>query len=503
LLRENRLPPYLIDQVVANRRLSVAAMYPRNIGLRMNVPLRVVTVLRDPTPALDDMVASLLRQDDPSFTAAFLDDGSGGDPSERIPLADARFALERFDEPIGERQRIEAYVRDRCRGDDLVVVLPERFHLCDGTTLQRIRAVFDDPACLLAYGQWRSASGTRGRAEPAPTEAVFRDPAAVFFRGAPIAFRARLLQGLAAPGSAGWRDLFDAAGFARTRFCDDVWALEAASARPLPAAPRVAGVKFPLISCLMTTYDRLSLAKHAVRSFAAQTWPEKELIVVSDGKARFLHALERYAAALGLERVRFVHAGAQRLNLGSLRNISLDAASGEILCQWDDDDYSHPERLRLQAEELIRNDAGACYFTDHLQFIEEQGALCWVDWGLQKTEVAAEQLLPGTVMMRSGLPARYPEDGEYARQGEDSVLLDRVWAATTVVPLRGNGHLYLYRYHGRNTFSRAHHYRLSGCRTGVAYVNENADRIREAVTHYPIARPCFVLGLEGPAFAIN
>src|SRR5262249_52173565 len=163
-----------IDQVIANRRLSVTAMYSHVIGLRMNVPLRVVTVLRDPTPAFDDTVASLLRQDDPSFTAAFLDDGSGGDPSERIPLTDVRFALERFDETMGARQGIETYVRDRCGGDDLVVVLPERFHLCDGTTLQRIRAAFDDPGCLLAYGQWRSASGVRGAAEPAPTEAVFR-----------------------------------------------------------------------------------------------------------------------------------------------------------------------------------------------------------------------------------------------------------------------------------------------------------------------------------------
>jgi FkbM family methyltransferase len=503
LLREGRLPPHLVAQVIENRRLGVDAMFPRKIGLRTHVPLRVVTALRDPTPALDDAVESLLRQEEASFAAVFLDDGSGTDASERIPSEDARFSLERFDRTIGERGRIEAWVRDRCAGDDLVVVLAEGWRLHDAGTLQRIRALFDDPNCVLAYGQWRAASGARGTAEPAPSEALFRDPAAAFFRGAPIAFRARLLQGLPESAAFGWRDLFDAAGFARTRFCDDVWAVEPASARPLPPAPNVAGGNLPLVSCLMTTYDRLSLAKHAIRSFAAQTYPEKELIVVSDGEARFRRALERYAAALGLARVRFVDAGPERQTLGRLRNISVEAATGDIVCQWDDDDYSHPERLRLQVDELMRNDAGACFLTDHLQFIEEQSALCWVDWTLGQTAIGAEQLAPGTMMMRRDLRVRYPEDGPYARQGEDSVLLDNLCRATNVTHLRGAGHLYLYQYHGRNTFPREHHYRLSNCRTAVAHLRENAARIREAVAHYPIARPCFVVGRDGPAFAID
>jgi glycosyltransferase involved in cell wall biosynthesis len=502
LLRERRLPPHLVAQVIANRRLAVAALHPRRLGLRMNVPLRVLTVARDATPALDDVVHSLMQQEDAALTAVFLCDGAGLDASERLP-ADDRFALVRFDRRIGGRQRIEAYVREHCGGDDLVVVLPEGFRLADGTTLQRMRAAFDDPGCLLAYGQWRTATGARGTAGPAPSEVAFRDPAATFFHGAPIAFRARLLHGVPASSDAGWRDVFDAAGFAATRFHDDVWAVAPVPlAFELPSAA-ITGGKLPLISCLMISYDRLSLAKEAILSFAAQTYPEKELVVVSDGEARFRRALERYTAALGLERVRFVHAGPRRLTLGGLRNISLEAAAGEILCQWDDDDYSHPERLRLQAEELVRNDAGACFFTDHLQFIAEQGALCWVDWGLSATAVAAEQLLPGTVMMRRGLPVRYPEEGPYARHGEDSVLLAGLWDATKVAPLRGAGYLYLYRYHGRNTFAREHHYRLSGCRTAVAHLHENAARIREAVRHYPIARPLFVLGREGAAFAID
>src|SRR5262249_17336769 len=159
----------------------------------------------------------------------------------------------------------------------------------------------------------------------------------------------------------GWRDLFDAAGFAHTRFCDDVWSVEPTPAQAPLAAPAAIGSSLPLVSCLMITYDRLSLAKCAILSFAAQTYPDKGLVVVGDGQARFRRAVERYAAALGLARVRFVHAGPERLTLGRLRNLSIEAAAGEIVCQWDDDDYSHPERLKLQVGELTRADAGACF----------------------------------------------------------------------------------------------------------------------------------------------
>jgi hypothetical protein len=72
-----------------------------------------------------------------------------------------------------------------------------------------------------------------------------------------------------------------------------------------------------------------------------------------------------------------------------------------------------------------------------------------------------------------------------------------------VAPLSGAGHLYLYQYHGRNTFSREHHYRMISCRTSNAHLHQHADKLREAARHYPLARPYFVVGREGLAFALN
>src|SRR5262249_5990095 len=159
LLRESRLPLHLVAQVIANRRLSVEAMFPRQAGPPTSTPLHVVTAVRGATTALDDTVDSLLRQQDGAFVAALLDDASCADIGERLQPVDTRVALMSFAAATGERHRIETYVGERCAGGDLVVVLPEGARLADAGTLQRIRATFDDPACTLAYGQWRTAAG--------------------------------------------------------------------------------------------------------------------------------------------------------------------------------------------------------------------------------------------------------------------------------------------------------------------------------------------------------
>jgi glycosyltransferase involved in cell wall biosynthesis len=78
--------------------------------------------------------------------------------------------------------------------------------------------------------------------------------------------------------------------------------------------------------------------------------------------------------------VRVLYPGSGGLTLGALRNISLESARSEIICQWDDDDYSHPGRLAIQVRHMIAEAAGASFFTDHLQYIEPEEFLSWIDW---------------------------------------------------------------------------------------------------------------------------
>jgi glycosyltransferase involved in cell wall biosynthesis len=507
LLRSGLLPPHAIEQVVRNRRFSLQARFPKAEAAGGRPSLRVVVPFRDPGHELDDCIDSLHHQEEcDDFRAVFLDYGSESDHSSRVPGGDTRLSFSRV-AAGGRREAVERHVREEAAPEEVVFVLMPESRLAEAVALKHVLAEFEDAGCELAYGQVRLAGGSLGTAEPAADERSFNEGAAKLAGGSAVAFRARLLQQSRESSEPDFGDLFRAAGFARTRFSDAVWTAESAEPAPPPAparpqAPAVVTGKLPGVSCLMVTLDRLTLAKRSIRSFAAQRYEDRELLIVTDGSEVFRRALENYVAALGLERVRFFYPEGDGLTLGRLRNVSMEEARGELICQWDDDDYSHPDRLAVQAGHMLGESAAACFLTDHLQFIEEQRMLCWIDWTVDGTLEGTARLAPGTLLMHRDARFRYPEDGPFARQGEDSIFLETLYHSAPVAHLSGAGHLYLYQYHGRNTFSREHHYRMSSCRTSNAQLHENADRLREAARHYPIPRPCFVVGREGPAFAL-
>jgi len=509
LLRSQHLPAHAVDQVVRNRRFSLDALFPKPANQVAPATLLVIVPFRDPGPELDDLIHSLLLQSCDSFQVVFLDCASRSDHSARLPLLDPRFSLIRMAECQPLRTSVSDYLRKHT-SNEIVLVLPAESRLAAKDSLENVRTMFADVNCKLAYSQFRLSSGALGCSEPAANENAFCAELSGLAAGSPVAFRSSLLDRITNLNPDDWNDLFLAAGFSGTRFSDMPWTSETveaavpneSSTKLGPAPPMLTG-KLPTISCLMVTLDRLTLAKRAIRSFALQDYPELELVIVSDGTDVFRQSLTRYVEALGLQQVKFVHPGPDRLTLGQLRNISLDHARGDIICQWDDDDYSHPLRLTVQAQHMMSNAAAACLLTDHLHFIEDQRLLCWIDWTMEGASQGAAQLAPGTLMMFSDSRFRYPENGAYARQGEDSVLLEELYKTIPVAHLSGAGHYYLYQYHGDNTFSREHHYQLASCRTSNAHLLEHASELREAARHYPIPRPYLVVGREGPAFALN
>jgi glycosyltransferase involved in cell wall biosynthesis len=500
LLRSSALPPAMIEHVISNRRFSLDARAPKPADRAQAVPVHAIVVYRDPGPELDDLVESLLRSDAADLRVTFVDDGSQADHAARLPLDDPRCALVRCAAPLG----FERAVREHLPAHDAVVVaLTPADRIADAKALATVTETFADPGCMLAYGQFRRADGALGDAEPAESAAAFAARGPACASRAPLFCRSALVHAAHA-GAPLPQALWDAAGFAGTRFSDAVLTIaahenSAAPARaPAGAPPQIS----PMISCLMVTYDRLVLAKRAFRSFARQTWPNRELVVVTAGSERFRRALADDAAAAGIAgAVRFVVAGADS-TLGALRNLALDAARGGIVCQWDDDDYSHPERLQTQASYLLAHGADACCLTDHLQYIEDRHTAFWVDWTDGGRLSGTASYLPGTLMMRAERRVRYPESGQYANAGEDSVFLDRLAAAGAVVGLSGNAHLYLYHYHGRNTFPERHHHHIATFGVGKDVLNRNEARIREALLYAEVARPAVVAGRDGPAFVV-
>jgi glycosyltransferase involved in cell wall biosynthesis len=106
-----------------------------------------------------------------------------------------------------------------------------------------------------------------------------------------------------------------------------------------------------LVSCVMPTANRRQFLPTAIGCFLDQTYPARELVVVDDGEDPIEDLIPDDA------RIRYIRLG-QRTVLGTKRNIAAEAARGELLAHWDDDDWSHSNRLTRQVASL--NSADVC-----------------------------------------------------------------------------------------------------------------------------------------------
>src|SRR5215510_15017129 len=91
----------------------------------------------------------------------------------------------------------------------------------------------------------------------------------------------------------------------------------------------------PLISCVLVTRDRPGFFRQALRCFAAQDYPNKEIVVIDDGESPV------GALCGGVRGLTYV-----RLNsstpTGTKLNVGVEIARGDILQKLDDDDYYAP-----------------------------------------------------------------------------------------------------------------------------------------------------------------
>ncbi len=210
-----------------------------------------------------------------------------------------------------------------------------------------------------------------------------------------------------------------------------------------------------LVSCLTVSRPgRLAQLSQSLRCFSRQTFSERELVIVHDGDDTFARALRAVVDAFPGERIRTVRSPGGR-TLGALRNLSVCSAAGEIVCQWDDDDLYHPERLAVQYARLREADGDFCFFTDQLHWFQNTDEFFWDDWNVEHYPM---NLIQGTLMGRRSMMPSYPD----LARGEDTPLLQELHRnGTRLVTLDGHGYLYIYTYSGDNAWNLSHHGAIS------------------------------------------
>jgi len=109
----------------------------------------------------------------------------------------------------------------------------------------------------------------------------------------------------------------------------------------------------------MPTADRREFIPRAIRCFAAQTYPNLELIILDNGidpvyTTAVLDGLSSDHVDLhGLKSIRYVEQGGEKLNHGQLMNIACERAHGEFCIVTDDDDFYAPDRVFRQIAPLL------------------------------------------------------------------------------------------------------------------------------------------------------
>ena len=196
---------------------------------------------------------------------------------------------------------------------------------------------------------------------------------------------------------------------------------------------------------------RLDAFRRSVADYCRQTHPRRELVVVLDcGDPVAREAMLAHVASLARDDVRVVEP-AEKLTLGALRNVSVAQARGAVLCHWDDDDWFHPDRVRVELAELSRTGAQALVLEDALLYFPAERTLHWTNW--RATEPRG---LPATLMVRRGNAPRYPEAGPESRRHEDTAAIRDLQARGGYRAMAGAAHLYVYVSHATNTSGAAH-----------------------------------------------
>lgn len=104
--------------------------------------------------------------------------------------------------------------------------------------------------------------------------------------------------------------------------------------------------EFPLVSCIMPTYNRPEFIRDAVNQFLAQNYPNKELIIIDDS--------ENSIKPLITDNHQIIYTRLHdKLDIGSKRNMACQMSNGQFIIHLDDDDFYASNWIEKQLAFLL------------------------------------------------------------------------------------------------------------------------------------------------------
>lgn len=123
--------------------------------------------------------------------------------------------------------------------------------------------------------------------------------------------------------------------------------------------------EYPLVTAIMLAgKTSIEDTLHCIQCFKTQTYPYKELIIVNNAEDQFKASEFNLQAEPDI----FIIDTPTEVSAGMARNFGIRAANGQILAQFDADNYHAPNRLESQIAALSTNDAHICILASTLSY---------------------------------------------------------------------------------------------------------------------------------------
>lgn len=189
-----------------------------------------------------------------------------------------------------------------------------------------------------------------------------------------------------------------------------------------------------MISCIMPTADRLNCVPHAVNQFLAQTYPDKELIVLDSGNYNCERLVREHPS------VKYVRTTAKWI--GDLRNEAIRHTAGDVISHWDDDDLHHPSQLAYLMDFMTHNNADVVGINRPL-FLDVRSHEMW-------SHIKAEYgwVHGSTLMFTREIAERFPFQGD---RGQDRVFVRQCVKAGVIPRAAGHNDVHVNLIHEHNT----------------------------------------------------
>jgi hypothetical protein len=210
-----------------------------------------------------------------------------------------------------------------------------------------------------------------------------------------------------------------------------------------PAAPLQASNEVPLVSCIMPTYDRRRFVPQAIKYFLQQDYPNRELIVVDDGTEPAGDLIPQNPS------IRYTRLPTKQ-SIGAKRNLACQAARGDIILCWDDDDWYAPHRISYQVMPLLHGKADVTGFDKSL-LLSLPTRQFWTYTSQLHTRLFVQGIVGGTLAFWKRLwnqGARFPN----ASLAEDATFLQILMRRGARLERLANAGMFIYVRHANNSW---------------------------------------------------